>query len=179
MKLKVVFSIDPTGFAQDITELVTIPVGTCLLSCCTKTSILTELIKSKLEAKGYNTRYYFEIMKVWETNELFEIPTFSFPKVKTRKELNAFGYKIAMQIEDITSRIDTVTKFRKASLNAQMELNAELEIILGIRRNLELSNKEFNLMVDSLISNLKNELEIAKAWQETFNKYSKSLLLIE
>lgn len=63
MKLKVVFSIDPTGFAQDITEIITIPFGSCVLSCCTKESMLNNLVKSELETKGYDTRYFFQVMK--------------------------------------------------------------------------------------------------------------------
>lgn len=105
----------------------------------------------------------------------FENQTFSFPKFENRKDLMSFGFQLLIDIEDIKSRVYDIKKYRKLSLNAQIQLNAQLEIILGVRNKLELSNDEFYIMLDSLILNLENKLKAAKLYKDSFIEYSESL----
>lgn len=65
MNLKVVFSIDATGFEKDITEDITIPSGYCVYCLHDKHNRLNQEIKKALERKGYDLRYYFQLMKAY------------------------------------------------------------------------------------------------------------------
>lgn len=56
MKIKVVFSIDASGILRDITEVITIPSDTCLLTD------INDAIKLQLNQLGYETSYYFRIV---------------------------------------------------------------------------------------------------------------------
>lgn len=62
--LKVIFSIDPTGFAQDITEEINIPSDVCLYCLHDKDNRLHNEVKNQLKYK-YDLRYYFQLMKVY------------------------------------------------------------------------------------------------------------------
>lgn len=63
--LKVTFSIDATGFDQDITEEIIIPNGVCLYCLHDKDNRLHQEIMKALEYKGYELRYFFQLMKVY------------------------------------------------------------------------------------------------------------------
>ena len=67
MKLKVVFGLDPTGYDLDIEEVINIPSNTCLY-CCHDSRLniprLHDEVKKSLESKGYDLRYYFNLLKV-------------------------------------------------------------------------------------------------------------------
>ena len=63
--LKVTFSIDATGFAQDITEEINIPSDVCLYCLHDKDNRLHSEVKKALEYKGYELRYYFQLMKAY------------------------------------------------------------------------------------------------------------------
>lgn len=65
MKLKVVFSIDPTGSDWDITEEIVIPKETCLYCLHDKENRLVKEVMKALEYKGYEFEFYFELMKVY------------------------------------------------------------------------------------------------------------------
>ncbi len=65
VKLKVIFSIDPTGFEKDIEELILIKNETCLYCLHDKENRLINEIKTKLTNKGYDLNYYFQIMKIY------------------------------------------------------------------------------------------------------------------
>lgn len=64
-KLKVVFSIDPTGFAQDITEEISIPNDTCLYCLHDKDNRFYNEVVKAIDNKGYDLRYFFQLMKVY------------------------------------------------------------------------------------------------------------------
>jgi hypothetical protein len=63
--LKVTFSIDATGFAQDITEQINIPNDVCLYCLHDKDNRLHNEVKKALEYKGYDLEYFFQLMKVY------------------------------------------------------------------------------------------------------------------
>jgi len=71
MKLKVVFSIDPTGFDPDIVEIITIRNGVCLF--CNHDQRLKnhainrvfKEVRSELTRIGYDLRYHFNLLKVY------------------------------------------------------------------------------------------------------------------
>jgi len=63
--LKVTFSIDATGFAQDITEEISIPIDVCLYCLHDKDNRLRNEVMKALEYKGYELRYFFQLMKVY------------------------------------------------------------------------------------------------------------------
>lgn len=67
-KLKVSFGLDPTGMDLDITEEVIIPDNVCLY-CLHDSSLkinrLHDEIKKALEYKGYDTKYYFHLLKIY------------------------------------------------------------------------------------------------------------------
>jgi hypothetical protein len=63
--LKVTFSIDAIGFAQDITEEINIPSDVCLYCLHDKDNRLRNEIMKALEHKGYDLRYFFQLMKVY------------------------------------------------------------------------------------------------------------------
>ena len=68
MKLKVAFSIDPTGFDQDIIVEVNIPYNICLYCMHDhrlKISRLYQEIEKSLDYKGYNLKHYFLFLKVY------------------------------------------------------------------------------------------------------------------
>ena len=65
MKLKVVFSTDATGHAQDITEVVSIKSEICLYCLHDRQNRFYDEVKKQIENKGYDLRYYFELMKVY------------------------------------------------------------------------------------------------------------------
>ena len=68
MKLKVTFSTDPTGFEQDITEVIDIPADTCLFCNHDARLDIPRLyneVKNALESNGYNLTYYFELFKIY------------------------------------------------------------------------------------------------------------------
>lgn len=65
VKLKVIFSNDPTGSTQDIEELVFINSYVCLYCLHDKENRLINEIRALLINKGYDLRYYFEIMKIY------------------------------------------------------------------------------------------------------------------
>lgn len=65
MTLKVVFSVDATGFAQDITEEINIPSDVCLYCLSDKDNRFYREVKKAIENKGYDLTYYFELMKVY------------------------------------------------------------------------------------------------------------------
>ena len=66
MKLKIIFSTDPTGSAKDIIETITIIPNTCLYCLHDKTfNRFEDNIKSLLKEKGHIIEYYFQIMKVY------------------------------------------------------------------------------------------------------------------
>lgn len=62
--LKVIFSIDPTGFKQDITEEINIPSDVCLYCLHDKDNRLHNEVKNQLKYK-YDLQYYFQLMKVY------------------------------------------------------------------------------------------------------------------
>ena len=69
-KLKVVFSIDATGGESDIIEEIFIPSDTCLY--CLHDRHMTVVdnrlhneIMTALKYKGYDLRYFFQLMKVY------------------------------------------------------------------------------------------------------------------
>lgn len=69
-KLKVVFSLDPTGFDKDITEEILISSTTCLFCCHDKRHGINRLyneIVDALEQKGYDfeLHYFFSLLKVY------------------------------------------------------------------------------------------------------------------
>ena len=63
--LKVVFSLDATGFEQDIKEEIIIPSDTCLFCLHDKDNRFYREIKKALEYKGYDLTYFFQLMKVY------------------------------------------------------------------------------------------------------------------
>ena len=63
--LKVTFSIDATGFTQDITEEINIPSDVCLYCLHDKANRLRNEVMKALEYKGYEVRYFFQLMKVY------------------------------------------------------------------------------------------------------------------
>lgn len=67
MSLEVTFSIDPTGFAQDITETIEFPKGLCLYCLHDKSNRFIDEVKKSLEDLdlGFDLDYYFEIMKIY------------------------------------------------------------------------------------------------------------------
>ena len=65
MKLKVTFSIDATGFAQDITEEINIPSDVCLYCLHDKDNRLRSEVMKALEHKEYELKYFFQLMKVY------------------------------------------------------------------------------------------------------------------
>ena len=65
MKLKVIFSIDPTGIADDIEAVVNITSNNCLYCLHDKENRLLEEVKLALDDLGYQTDYYFEVMKIY------------------------------------------------------------------------------------------------------------------
>ena len=65
LSLKVTFSVDPTGYDQDITELISIPKDVCLYCLHDKGNRLHNEVKKALEYKGYNFIYYFKLLKVY------------------------------------------------------------------------------------------------------------------
>lgn len=68
MKLKVVFGIDPTGFAKDITEEITIPKDVCLFCCHDYRQQIQRLhdeVRKALEYKGYDLDWHFSLLKVY------------------------------------------------------------------------------------------------------------------
>ena len=64
-KLKVTFSIDPTGFDKDITEVITIGSETCLCCLHDKDDRFIREVKKAIESKGYDISYYCRIMKIY------------------------------------------------------------------------------------------------------------------
>jgi hypothetical protein len=64
-KLKVVFSVDSTGFDKDITEEITIPNGVCLYCLHDKDNRLVNEVKTALEDMGYDITLFFQLMKVY------------------------------------------------------------------------------------------------------------------
>ena len=64
-RLEVIFSIDATGFSKDITEQVNISDDVCLYCLHDKENRLRNEVKKALENKGYDLRYYFQLMKVF------------------------------------------------------------------------------------------------------------------
>lgn len=66
MNLEITFSIDPTGFAQDITETIEFPKELCLYCLHDKSNrFIDECKKILQENLGYDLTYYFEIMKIY------------------------------------------------------------------------------------------------------------------
>jgi hypothetical protein len=65
MNLKVVFSIDATGSDKDITELIIIPNDVCVYCLHDKDNRFHNEIKKALEYKGYDLRYFFQLMKAY------------------------------------------------------------------------------------------------------------------
>jgi len=64
-KLKVVFSVDSTGFDKDITEEITIPNDVCLYCLHDKDNRLKNEVKTALEYLGYDFTFFFQLMKVY------------------------------------------------------------------------------------------------------------------
>jgi hypothetical protein len=64
-KLSVSFSVDPTGFAQDITEEINIPKDVCLYCLHDKENRLVKEVMKALEYKGYELIHFFQLMKVY------------------------------------------------------------------------------------------------------------------
>ena len=70
MKLKIVFSVDPTGMSQDVTEVINFPKNTCLFCLHDKRHNIGRLyneVKKSLEYKGYNSDDldFLQIMKIY------------------------------------------------------------------------------------------------------------------
>ena len=65
MKLKVIFSLDPTGMTDDSVEIVEITLNNCLYCLHDKENRLVEEVKLALDDLGYNVDYYCEIMKIY------------------------------------------------------------------------------------------------------------------
>lgn len=68
MKLKVVFTNDPTGMSNDIAEEIIIPENVCLFclhDSRLKINRLSKEVKTALEYKGYDLRLYFGLLKVY------------------------------------------------------------------------------------------------------------------
>ena len=63
INLKVVFSIDATGSDKDITEQIIIPNDVCVYCLHDKDNRFHNEIKKALEYKGYDLRYFFQLMK--------------------------------------------------------------------------------------------------------------------
>ena len=70
MKLKVVFSIDPTGLAQDITEIITVDDGTCLYCSHDDDNRLHNVVRETLTKKGHDLRYYFSLFNVHSVSDV-------------------------------------------------------------------------------------------------------------
>ena len=68
-KLKVVFSIDPTGFSSDIIEHIFISNDICLYCLHDKDNRFLNEVKKAIEYKGYDLTSYFELMKVYTLNQ--------------------------------------------------------------------------------------------------------------
>ena len=66
MALQVIFSIDPTGYDQDITEHISIQSDICLYCLHDKSNRLVDEIKKSLEDMGYDLSDYFQIMKIYQ-----------------------------------------------------------------------------------------------------------------
>lgn len=64
MKLQVVFGIDPTGMSIDIKETIELNSKTCIY-CTHNTNALRDEVQKALEIKGYNTKWYFHLFKVY------------------------------------------------------------------------------------------------------------------
>ena len=66
MKLRVVFTDDPTGMSKDITKEIDIPSEECLYDIHDKTNRLYNLIKTTLEYQGFDFSYFpFTLWKVY------------------------------------------------------------------------------------------------------------------
>lgn len=65
MKIKVTFSTDPTGFTKDIKEEINIPNNVCLFCLHDKDNRLRDEVMKALEYKGYELKYFFQLMKVY------------------------------------------------------------------------------------------------------------------
>lgn len=63
---KISFSIDPTGFDKDITEVIAINPETCLYCLHDKKNRFIKEVKNSLELKGYDLGYFFQIMKIYQ-----------------------------------------------------------------------------------------------------------------
>ena len=65
MKLKVVFSIDATGHNKDIVEIIHVDMNTCLYCLHDKNNRFIDVVMGELTSRGYDLRYYFQIMKIY------------------------------------------------------------------------------------------------------------------
>jgi len=65
MNLEITFSIDPTGFAQDIKETIVFPKNLCLYCLHDRSNRFIDEVKKCLVNKGYDLRWYFQIMKIY------------------------------------------------------------------------------------------------------------------
>ena len=65
MKLKVVFSLDSSGYAPDITEEINISDNICLYCLHDHQNRLLKVVCEELENKGYDIKWYIQIMKVY------------------------------------------------------------------------------------------------------------------
>lgn len=68
MELKVIFSLDPTGQAQDIEQVIEIPNDTCLYCNHDHNQNIDRFvdeIKKALELKGFDLEMWFTLFKVY------------------------------------------------------------------------------------------------------------------
>ena len=65
INLKVTFSIDPTGFGKDITEVITISTETCLCCLHDKDNRFIREVKKAIGTKGYDISNFCQIMKIY------------------------------------------------------------------------------------------------------------------
>lgn len=66
MKLKVIFSIDPTGMDKDISEDIILPSNLCVYDFHDKkVNRFYNEVRKALEYKGYDLRYHLSILKIY------------------------------------------------------------------------------------------------------------------
>jgi hypothetical protein len=65
INLNVTFSIDSTGSDKDIIEQIIIPNDVCVYCLHDKDNRFHNEIKKALEYKGYDLRYFFQLMKAY------------------------------------------------------------------------------------------------------------------
>ena len=65
MNIKVIYSTDPSGYAPDITEEISLPDNTCLFCLHDKRNRLLDVVVEELKNKGCNIGWYFQPLKIY------------------------------------------------------------------------------------------------------------------